>query len=67
MITTLLAPGMIVNHHSLGVGTVQKTDEQFHPHFKEFGLCYIKLKEIPSNWSETVLVDVEALTPIKAA
>lgn len=63
----IIEPGTIVKHHTLGIGVVQKTDEQFHPHFKEFGLCYIKLKTPPNSFTDVVLVDVEALTPIKAA
>lgn len=63
----MIEPGITVEHSSLGFGVIQKTDEQFHPHFKEFGLCYVKLKTPPDNFADVVLVDVEALTPIKAA
>lgn len=52
---TTLEDGTRVRHPKLGTATVQPLIEQFHPHHRQAGLCFIKLDQKPGHFSTDVI------------
>jgi hypothetical protein len=53
--------GERVIHKTHGAGTVQPLFENFHPHYRELMVCFVRF-----DHNQTVMeVDVEALTEVK--
>ena len=48
--------GTRVKRTKFGLATVEKLNEDLHPHHKAAGLCFIKLDVKPENFSQDVVL-----------